>query len=322
MIQVVTLFWIHSASRALPARKLIGYIMNLWFNVSDKLIDFTVNEFKETVKSPLAAAIEAVNVIVENYPAPYNLLVSGGIDSQAMLYAWKMSNHPFNAVSFRYNQDFNWHDIKTLPQFCEQENIEYKIIDFDYLDFLENEYDSIARKYRCSSPQIAMHIKMAIMLPGTRIFSGNFLSSSSAPLSCAVLGIYRFSMTEEGKNTIPYFFLHTPELAYSFNYFIYSNLYGPVTQTNFSDQYPWVKEYQMMGFPIIPQEKKFTGFEKFKEHYDSHQYVLMDKINRLKYHDKPSHRPFDWIFRYPYEKMFGDSPLSYVLNPNPLLIIE
>jgi large subunit ribosomal protein L1 len=33
--------------------------MNLWFNVSDKLIDFTVTEFKETVKSPLAAAIEA-----------------------------------------------------------------------------------------------------------------------------------------------------------------------------------------------------------------------------------------------------------------------
>jgi len=294
--------------------------MNPWFKVSDKLVDFTFTEFKETVKYPVTAAIEAVNDIVENYPAPYNVLVSGGIDSQAMLYAWKMSNHPFNAVSFRYNQDFNWHDIKTLPQFCEQENIEYKIIDFDYLDFLENEYDSIARKYFCSSPQIAMHIKMAMLLPGTNVFSGNFLLTQGASLSCAVLGTYRFSMTEEGKNTIPYFFLHTPELAYSQNYFRYSNL--PAPQTGDSDYHRHANTYQAMGFPVIPQEKKFTGFEKFKEHYDSHQYVLMDKTNRMRYHDKPSHRPFDWLFRYPYERMFGDSPLSYVLNPHPLLIVE
>ena len=291
--------------------------MSFWVKVDDKLLDFTVDEFKETVKSPLSAAIEAVNDIVENYPAPYNVLVSGGIDSQAMLYAWKMSKHPFNAVSFRYNQDFNWHDIRTLSQFCQQENLEYQIIDFDYLDFLENEYDSIARKYRCSSPQIAMHIKMAMSLPGTRIFSGNFLSSRSASLSCAILGTYRFSMTEEGKNTIPYFFLHTPELAYSQNYSRHSN------PGDFGSDYERrVIEYQATGFPVIPQEKKFTGFEKFKDYYDSHQYVLMDKDNRLRYHGKPSHRPFDWIFRYPYEKMFGDSPLSYVLNPNPLLIIE
>lgn len=291
--------------------------MTPWFKVSDKLLDFTVTEFKETVKYPITAAIEAVNDIVENYPAPYNVLVSGGIDSQAMLYAWKVSNHPFNAVSFRYNKDFNWHDIKTLPQFCEQENIEYQIIDFDYLDFLENEYDSIARKYCCSSPQIAMHIKMALMLPGTCVFSGNFLLTQGASLSCAILGIYRFSITEEGKNTIPYFFLHTPELAYSRNYFSYSTLHDNSTHPEDSGYHQQVNVYQAMGYPVIPQETKFTGFEKFKEHYDSHQYVLMDKDNRLRYHDKPSHRPFDWIFRYPYEKMFGDSPLRYILNSHP-----
>jgi len=291
--------------------------MNPWFKVNEKLIDFTVTEFKETVKYPVTAAIEAVNEIVENYSAPYNVLVSGGIDSQAMLYAWKMSNHPFNAVSFRYNQDFNWHDIKTLSQFCEQENVKYEIIDVDYFDFLENEYDNLARKYCCSSPQIAMHIKMAMSLPGTRIFSGNFLSSQSATLSDAILGIYRFSITEEGKHTIPYFFLHTPELAYSLNYLTYSN------SDDFGSDYDRrVNTYKAMGFPIIPQEKKLTGFEKFKDYYDSHQHVLKDKKNRLRFHNRASHRPFDWLFRYPYEEMFGDSPLSYVLNSQPLLIIE
>ena len=291
--------------------------MHTWFKVNDKLVDFSVSEFKETVKSPMAAAIEAVKDIVANYPAPYNLLVSGGVDSQAMLYAWKMSGHPFNAISFRYNQDFNWHDIKTLPQFCEQENIDYQIIDFDYLGFLENEYDSIAKKYCCSSPQISMHIKMATMLPGTRVFSGNVLSAKVASLTFAILGIHRFSMTEEGKNTIPYFFLHTPELAYSLNYLRYS---GYKDYTEIDDPYAdRVNAAQAMGFPVIAQDTKFTGFEKFKEYYDSHTYVLEDRNNRLKYHSKASQRPFDWLFRYPYERMFGDSTLSYILNSPPYI---
>ena len=291
--------------------------MHAWVNVDGNLIDFTVTKFKETVKSPLTAAIEAINDIAENYPAPYHLLVSGGIDSQAMLYAWKMSGHPFTAVSFRYNQDFNWHDIKTLPEFCEQENIDYQIVDFDYFSFLENEYDAIARRYQCSSPQIAMHIKMATMLHGTRIFSGNFLSLSAASLSYAILGTYRYSITEEGKNTIPYFFLHTPELAYSLNYFRSSGYQKHTTiDAPYTDR---VNEYQAMGFPVIAQDNKLNGFEKFKEYYDSHTYVLEDRNNRLKYHSKASQRPFDWLFRYPYEHLFGPASLSFILNSHPYI---
>jgi hypothetical protein len=265
----------------------------------------------------LSAAIEAVNNIIDNYPAPYNLLVSGGIDSQAMLYAWKMSGHPFNAISFRYNQNLNWHDIKTLPDFCVKENIAYQFVDFDYFSFLENEYDAIAKKYQCSSPQIAMHIKMAMLLPGTRVFSGNSLLPNSASLSYAILGIYRYSLTDEGKNTIPYFFLHTPELAYSFNCNNYFSNYDYSMLSNNTNYLIKTIEYQTAGFPVIAQEKKFTGFEKIKDHYDSHRYVLKDFKNRMKWHNKPSHRPFDWLFRYPYEHLFGDSALRYILNSPP-----
>ena len=285
-----------------------------WVKIDNDFLDFTVDRFNETVNDPLAAAIEAVNDIVNNYPKPYNLLASGGIDSQAMIYAWKQSKHEFNVYSFRYNKNYNLHDIETLEIFCERENIDYQIVDFDYIAFLEQEHDTIAKKYKCSSPQITMHIKMASFLQGTRVYSGNFLGFNITNLSCAIMGLYRFSNTDEGKNVIPYFFLHTPELAYSFR-----NIKAMDNSESYERR---VQQYQVGGFPVIPQEKKLTGFEKFKEHYDSHQYVLMDKTNRMRYHDKPSHRPFDWLFRYPYEKMFGDSPLSYVLNSQPLLIIE
>ena len=295
--------------------------MRSWVKVKDQLVDFTVSEFKETVKSPIQAAIEAVNDIVKNYPPPYNLFVSGGIDSQAMLYAWKMANHPFNAYTFRYNETFNTHDIETLFLFCEQENIPYTIVDFDYLKFLEEEYDGIAKKYKCSSPQISMHIKMATMFTGTSIFSGNFLSTESALLSNAILGMYRYSETAEGRNTVPYFFLHTPELAYSLNELRNNSPAEPVNVSAKNDYYRKVQLYRLANFPIISQGRKFTGFEKFKEHYDSHTYVLEVPRNRLQFCNKLSARPFDWLFRYPYEKLFDEGILNFILNKHPYTII-
>jgi hypothetical protein len=294
--------------------------MHSWVKVTDQLVDFTVSEFKETVKSPTQAAVEAVDDIVKNYPPPYNLFVSGGIDSQAMLYAWKISNHPFNAYTFRYNETYNIHDIETLFLFCEQENIPYTIVDFDYLKFLEEEYDGIAKNYRCSSPQISMHIKMASMFTGTNVFSGNFLSPNAAVLSHAILGIYRYSRTSEGKNTIPYFFLHTPELAYSTHCFKQYNTDKFNDELNGLVEYPRkVGMYNLIGFPVISQKQKFTGFEKFKEHYDSHTYVLEVPRNKLKFGSKASTRPFDWLFRYPYEELFGAPRLNYRLNSPPYI---
>jgi hypothetical protein len=292
--------------------------MYSWVKIKDQLVDFTVSEFKETVKSPIQAAVEAVDDIVKNYPPPYNLFVSGGIDSQAMLYAWKISNHPFNVYTFRYNETYNIHDIKTLFLFCERESIPYTIVDFDYFKFLEEEYDGIAKNYKCSSPQISMHIKMASMFTGTNVFSGNFLTTGAAVLSHAILGIYRYSITSEGKNTIPYFFLHTPELAYSMHGFKQGN-FDEMNELERSGYRRKAHAYNLVGFPVIPQEGKFTGFEKFKEHYDSHTYVKDDPKNRLKFGNKASARPFDWLFRYPYEELFGASRLSFILNSPPYI---
>jgi len=241
-------------------------MINHWAKVEGTVIDFTVPSFKETVKNPLHAAIEAVDDIVKNYPPPYNLMVSGGLDSQAMLYAWKMSGHPFNAYCFRYNETFNEHDIKTLPIFCEQEDISYTIVDFDYFKFLEEEYDSIAKRYKCSSPQISMHIRMASLIEGTCMYSGNFLNMQSASLTYALLGLYRFSQSSEGKNIVPYFFLHTPELAYSLNFLESSSDTKANLSTSHITYAYRVHLYQMGGFPVIPQTKKLNGFEKFKEH--------------------------------------------------------
>lgn len=297
-------------------------MLDNWFKIEGSVIDFTVPSFNKSVNDPMFAAIEAVNDIVKKYPPPYNLLASGGIDSQAMLYAWKKSNHPFNVYTFRYNETYNAHDIETLPLFCEQEDIKYTIIDFDYIKFLEEEYDSVANKYECSSPQIAMHIKMAsFFTEGTCVYSGNFLGIDTANLSHAILAVYRFSNTDEGKYVIPYFFLHTPELAYSFTHAAFDKIlpYDENDLLSYGNMAK-CKKYRAFGFPVIPQAGKYNGFEKFKIEYDSHDYVLKDPKRRLKWQHKPSKRPFDWLFRYPYEDKFGNPLYTYKVNSPPLVI--
>lgn len=294
-----------------------------WVKIEGAVVDFTAPSFTKSINDPLLAAIEAVNDIVKNYPPPYNLLASGGIDSQAMIYAWKKSNHPFSVYTFRYNETYNIHDIETLPLFCEQESIDYTIIDFDYFKFLEEEYDVIANKYQCSSPQIAMHIKMASFFnAGTCVYSGNFLGYNGAQLTQSILSVYRFSKASGVRNVVPYFFLHTPELAYSFNQLREAGKVLVVHETDSAEygKNAKCKLYQTAGFPIIPQAGKFTGFEKFKEHYDTHDYVLRDPKSRLRWQSKPSQRPFDWLFRYPYEDKFGSPTLKIILNKPPYTI--
>jgi len=278
-----------------------------WATVKGLTIDFRVPNLI-LPDSTIDAAVDAVNQIVNDYAPPYNLMVSGGIDSQAMLYAWKLSNHTFNAISFVYNEGMNEHDLVQLKEFAKRENIDITYFSLDFLNFAKNEYDSIAVKYQCSSPQISTHIKFTQIVGGTCVFSGNFLHRRGAALTHAVLGLYRYSLSAEGKNTVPYFFLYTPELAYSLRKYR--------TKCSEGTQDEKIDLYQQAGFPIIPQPQKFTGFEKLKDYYDEHYgYVVKDK-SKIRYMRRPSHRAFDWILRYPYEEKFKHYGVHrYLLNP-------
>ena len=111
--------------------------MKKWVKIKDNIIDFTVPDLI-LPRSPIYAAIDAVNKIVKEYPSPYHVLASGGIDSQAMLYAWKLSNQPHNVISFQYNDGMNAHDLDTLKEFSAKENINVTYIHFDFFSFINS----------------------------------------------------------------------------------------------------------------------------------------------------------------------------------------
>lgn len=283
--------------------------MTPWYSVlNDNTIDFRI-DFNPTYG--LEAAKITIEQIMKNYPPPYNLMVSGGVDSQAMLYAWKLFGKDYIPTSVIYNKGLNKHDLETLAIFANRERIEVTYIDFDLLVFYNTDYPAVCEKYRCVSPHFGAHLGMTEHLPGTVIFSGDRLSDGAAAIGRNNICILEASKT---RSIVPYFFMHTPEIAYSAFY----NNYKLVSKhQSVKESYLLkCKLWHSSGFPIIPQNAKYTGFEKVKNYYDARYGCLVTNKMKLKFSHRASIRAYDMLLRYPYEDKFGNEDFVYLFNPN------
>lgn len=247
-----------------------------------------------TYKHPIYQSLHAIDEIVKNYPSPYTLMVSGGIDSQAMIYAWLLSKVKFKAVSIKYVSDgiwFNDYDLKNLELYRDKFNFDLEYSEFDIFNFYETNYYDIAEEYKCSSPQICSHIhNISLIKEGTVIQSGNLLNINHVPLNNPILALYRYAKTT--KKLIPYFFLSTASLAYS--------SFTNEKKNKITDQYLLKTSlYKKAGFEIIPARRSFSGFEKIKKHYHTLFAKNLTMGHRLKTYPNFSRETFDIILRFP-----------------------
>ena len=280
-----------------------GWIKYGWtrsLNFDYKLFENLYIDFTDTnityVNKPIDSALFTVDKIIKNYPEPYNLFCSGGVDSQSMLYSWILSKKNFRVYFVRYlinGEPVNNYDLDTLILFCKKFNIDLNFLEFDIIDFLETRLNEIATKHDCSSPHICTHMRISELVPiGTAIFSGEPLGNGT-PINYAILGLSRYSNSLKFNNSrkmVPFFFLETPQIAYSFK------VWNQVSKKSIKK----VTSYIEHNFDIIMPEKKFTGFEKIKEYYDGFGHRV-PAISKLKFALMESHRPFDLLFRYPYD---------------------
>jgi len=261
---------------------------------------------------PLNVAINTVHSIRETYPGPYYVMCSGGVDSQAMLWAWHKSNVPFTPVSFQYcdheGNVYNDHDLHTLKLFSKIHDISIEYKSANFLDFLNNDLWTYARLYECASPQITFYMKLAENVgDGTVIFSGNFYNENYFPVNYTLLGLHRFAEKSSFK-VIPFFFLHDANIAHAFkktNDYVVENLAVLGHYEYYvKDFLAYTKKnyiYANSGFPIIPQMEKYSGFEKIKEYFNNKP-DLITRQEKLKYANKPSRSVYDLKYRYPLEE--------------------
>lgn len=258
-----------------------------------KKFHLDLSEMYNSKKTSLEAGIDAVNQVVSYFPKPFYLMVSGGVDSQSMLWIWKQSGIPFIPVSFEYTHNetvLNDHDLEHLRQFTKIHSIEVQYRKFDIINFLENKLLEYAVKYQCTSPQITTHMALAdSIIGGTVVFSGNF--GTDIAYNYTILGLMRYA---ESRSTVPYFLSLTPEIA--------GSTYDGRIFNRMRNSYQLkVNNLISNGIPVVPQPTKQTGFEKIKDLYDL-QSTRVTPIDRLRFKHKPSKRVFDILFRYRLEK--------------------
>lgn len=274
--------------------------MELWFNTYRKsegdrtsplVFDFsTINEL--VISNPLIESHNAIHKICETHPGPYTLLVSGGVDSQALLYAWKTSGVDFSVVHYSYGD--NIEDGKSLSEFCNIHHIDYAVRSFDVDKFINSdEYIEMAKRYDCASPHILTYMKLLSMHDETCIMAGNYMNEHGVSLNWTILGLDRFRQISK-QNFVPFFLCCTPELSYSF-YETIQKLSYPSDGSSTTAYPVKVESYNLHGFSVIAQRSKLSGFEALKEKYDT---VKIDFRTKLKWASMPSKRPFDLIFRY------------------------
>jgi hypothetical protein len=82
----------------------------------------------------------------DSFSEPFDVLLSGGIDSEVMVRTFKDLGITHNTFIFRYEDDLNIRDINSSIQICEALNIPYKIIDFNLSKFYEQDAKDIFEK--------------------------------------------------------------------------------------------------------------------------------------------------------------------------------
>lgn len=266
-----------------------------------------MGECSRRPKSPMEEAENAASLIYRRAgTTPIDLFLSGGVDSECMALAFLRSGIPFNVNILRFNDDLNKHDICYAEDFCRKWKIDPHFIDFDVIDFFaRGEHLRYARAYDCNSPQLAVHLKMLDLTSGYPVLAWNVLNVRCDTSGRIQLGLpsYKYfsycrflkAVAREGS---PFFFLYTPELAYSFlrlpriQKLIETQQEGSSANVPIEMSYhEKCKTYREGGFASADREKKFTGFERLKVHY---AHVLQERETI-----------FDTLYRRPLEAMVG-----------------
>lgn len=252
------------------------------------------------------------------------LCLSGGIDSQAMIQAWVEAGIKFDTAIGVFNNGLNAQDSDHALMFCREVGIDPIIVDIDVVNFLTRDNRMYGEKYRCTSPHFITHYKMFDMLQdmgytgictGGNAFAKGADGWGPAP-SPAQMNHVEYSRLNEFP-VIGNFLGYDPELCWTIALLtpmhptVWLNSVDPSAhQLALSREVRYstkIEGYQNHGFNIIPQDKKYTGFELVKDYF-------AEKFN--------DGWTFEKKFRHPLEKMFGNAAGKLVFTDEQLNMVE
>ena len=121
-------------------------------------------QFKQIINRPLKShkeeLLENTRVIRDSFNEPFDLLFSGGLDSEIILRCHHALKIPINVFIFKYENDYNYHDVRHALRICEELNVTPTVIDFNLQKFFENDAYDIWKKGYFHKAGTLPHMKM------------------------------------------------------------------------------------------------------------------------------------------------------------------
>lgn len=293
----------------------IDYTMNLDESFFNELRFDT-----ESLKNYRIDAARSAHSQLGNNPV---LCLSGGIDSQAMIQCWIEAGIKFDVAIGVFDNDLNIQDSDHAKMFCKKFDIEPVIVNLDIVKFLTRENQLYGEKYRCTSPHFNAQYKIFDILKdmgytgictGGNSFAKGIDGWGALP-SAAQLNHVEYARLNQYP-LIGNFLGYDPKLCWTIALLTPPHLTVWVNQNTTMSQVEYdrrvrydtkIMGYKNHGFNIIPQEKKYTGFEFVKAYFEN------------KYKDGWA---FEKKFRHPLEKMYGTASGNLVLTEEQSQVIE
>jgi hypothetical protein len=242
-----------------------------------------------------SALKQNAQIMRDSFSEPFDVLLSGGIDSEVVVRTFKELGITHNTFIFRYEDNLNIRDINSSIQICEALNIPYKIIDFNLSKFYKNDAISIFEKTLVPNVASLSRIKWLEYLDNIPVFGeGEPYWKRNLGGDYSVKSSWSFHLTERemfislnshyiNRPIIGEWYQYTPYIMMSFfqetliKDLLEDKLIGK--QSSLSSRLPLHRQF----WPDIVEKSKLTGYEGptgkplenppefFKEFYQQNQ---------------------------------------------------
>jgi hypothetical protein len=226
-------------------------------------------KFTPTIKQPVKSYKEELLAnacaLRDKFNEPFDLCLSGGVDSEVILRCYHELGIPINVNIFRYENNINRQECSQALKICNELNVTPKIIDFNLQKFFENDaYDIWKIGYFASAGRL-IHLKFIEHLDNIPI-----LGDGDPYWSC-IDGTWCFELEERchavtvysntiGRSVIGDWYEYSPKI-------ILSHLQSPIVNKMINNKLSTLNCNEVKYFlnksiwPTIDIRKKQSGWE-------------------------------------------------------------
>lgn len=221
----------------------------------------------------------------ETYNGPFDVLLSGGIDSEVAVRTFHHLGIKQNVYTFKINNDLNKRDLDSAIHICDELGIKLNIIDFDLKKWVENEAEAIYKKTLMPS------VEKLVRFSYYNYLDNIIVLGEGEPYWRRTLGAdysqksdWKFQLAEydfmnsmygklTGRTVIGEWYMYTPEVIMSFHKL-------PIIQRLLNDEFPgkvssWSSRTEIYRkiWPTIQDKPKLVGYEHFNHPFHMPEYL-------------------------------------------------